>query len=67
MEAGDVAEQLIELKEGEGDREENDQFRSRVALTISFMAMLLAITSLWGGNAAEDIMNHNIHASDTWA
>jgi hypothetical protein len=34
---------------------------------IAFMAMLLAITSLGGGNAAEDIMNHNIHASDTWA
>jgi hypothetical protein len=29
--------------------------------------MLLAITSLGGGNAAEDIMNYNIQASDTWA
>jgi hypothetical protein len=67
MEAGDVADQLIELKEGDGGREEDEQFRSRVALMIAFMAMLLAITSLGGGNAAEDIMNHNIHASDTWA
>lgn len=71
MEAGDVAEQLMELKDGEGGREggheEDEQFRSRVALMIAFMAMLLAITSLGGGNAAEDIMNHNIHASDTWA
>lgn len=65
MEAGDVAEQIMELKEGE--REEDEKFRSRVALMIAFMAMLLAITSLGGGNAAEDIMNHNIHASDTWA
>ena len=64
MEAGDVAEQLMELKDG---GEENEKFRSRVALMIAFMAMLLAITSLGGGNAAEDIMNHNIHASDTWA
>lgn len=67
MEAGDVAEQILELKEGEGGREEDEKFRSRVALMIAFMAMLLAITSLGGGNAAEDIMNHNIHASDTWA
>ena len=64
MEAGDVADQIMELKEG---GEEDEKFRSRVALMIAFMAMLLAITSLGGGNAAEDIMNHNIHASDTWA
>jgi hypothetical protein len=56
------------LKEGEsGGQGEDEKFRSRVALMIAFMAMLLAITSLGGGNAAEDIMNHNIHASDTWA
>jgi hypothetical protein len=67
MEAGDVADQIMELKGGEGEREEDEKFRSRVALMIAFMAMLLAITSLGGGNAAEDIMNHNIHASDTWA
>ncbi|HEX8423071.1 MAG TPA: DUF4337 domain-containing protein [Pyrinomonadaceae bacterium] len=67
MEAGDVADQIMELKEGEGGREADERFRSRVALMIAFMAMLLAITSLGGGNAAEDIMNHNIHASDTWA
>ncbi|HLL70517.1 MAG TPA: DUF4337 domain-containing protein [Pyrinomonadaceae bacterium] len=69
MEAGDVADQIVELKEGEsgGERDDDEKFRSRVALMIAFMAMLLAITSLGGGNAAEDIMNHNIHASDTWA
>ena len=67
MEAGDVAEQILELKGEEGGREDDEKFRSRVALMIAFMAMLLAITSLGGGNAAEDIMNHNIHASDTWA
>jgi hypothetical protein len=67
MEAGDVADQILELKGGEGAGGEDEKFRSRVALMIAFMAMLLAITSLGGGNAAEDIMNHNIHASDTWA
>jgi len=64
MEAGDVADQIMEVKAG---GEEDERFRSLVALMIAFMAMLLAITSLGGGNAAEDIMNHNIHASDTWA
>jgi hypothetical protein len=63
MEASDAAEHIVEVGEGRAD----DKFRSRVALTIAFMAMLLAITSLGGGNAAEDIMNNNIQASDTWA
>ena len=60
----EAADQIMEVKVG---GEEDERFRSRVALMIAFMAMLLAITSLGGGNAAEDIMNHNIHASDTWA
>ena len=68
MEAGDVAEQILELKDEQGgEAGENEKFRSRVALLIAFMAMLLAITSLGGGNAAEEIMNNNIEASDTWA
>src|SRR3982750_4880526 len=66
MEASDAAEHILELNEGEG-RAGDEKFRLRVALTIAFMAMLLAITSLGGGNAAEDIMNNNIQASDTWA
>ena len=66
MEASDAAEHITEVSEGEGNEADN-KFRSRTALVIAFMAMLLAITSLGGGNAAEDIMNNNIHASDTWA
>jgi uncharacterized protein DUF4337 len=66
MEASDAAEHIVEANEGEGNAADN-KFRSRTALTIAFMAMLLAITSLGGGNAAEDIMNNNIQASDTWA
>jgi hypothetical protein len=66
MEASDAAEHILEANEGEG-RAEDNKFRSRAALAIAFMAMLLAITSLGGGNAAEDIMNNNIQASDTWA
>ncbi len=60
------SEKIVEVREGKGEAK-GDKFDDRVALTIAVMALLLAITSLGGGNAAEDIMNHNIHASDTWA
>ncbi len=63
MDANDAAEQVAEARAGNAA---DDRFRSRVALLIAFMAMLLAITSLGGGNAAEDIFNNNIQASDTW-
>ncbi|HEX8351859.1 MAG TPA: DUF4337 domain-containing protein [Pyrinomonadaceae bacterium] len=56
------AEQIAEARESA-----DESFKNRAALIIAFMAMLLAITSLGGGNAAEDMANNNIHASDTWA
>lgn len=62
MEATDAADQILETKESGVDK-----FKSRAALVIGFMAMLLAITSLGGGNVLEDMIAHNIHASDTWA
>ena len=58
----EAAEQIAEAREGADER-----FKNRAALIIAFMAMLLAITSLGGGNAAEDMANNNIQASDTWA
>jgi hypothetical protein len=65
------ADQILELGEGgDNDKETraaDEKFRSRAALAIATMAMLLAITSLGGGNAGEDIMTNNIQASDTWA
>ena len=64
MEASDAAETVAEAR---ASAEHEERFRSRVALLIAFMAMLLAITSLGGGNAAEDIFNNNIQASDTWS
>jgi hypothetical protein len=70
MEASDAADQLVELSEAEEEkkeRKEEDKFRGLAAIIIAVMAMLLAITSLGGGNVAEDIMGNNIHASDTWA
>ncbi len=56
------AEQIAEARESA-----DESFKNRAALIIAFMATLLAITSLGGGNAAEDMANNNIHASDTWA
>lgn len=58
----EAAEQIAEARESA-----DEQFKNRAALIIAFMAMLLAITSLGGGNAAEDVANNNIQASDTWA
>ena len=63
MDANDAAEAVAEMR---AENEAEERFRSRVALFIAFMALLLAVTSLGGGNAAEDIFNNNIHASDTW-
>ena len=58
----EAAEQIAEARETD-----DEKFKNRAALIIAVMAMLLAITSLGGGNAAEDVANNNIHASDTWA
>jgi hypothetical protein len=58
----EAAEQIAEARESA-----DEKFNNRAALIIGFMAMLLAVTSLGGGNAAEDMANNNIHASDTWA
>ncbi len=67
MEASDAADQIREMNEEAGRNDSDNKLRSRAALIIAFMAMLLAITSLGGGNAAEDIMNYNIQASNTWS
>ena len=58
----EAAEQIAEAREAA-----DEKFKNLSALIIAFMATLLAITSLGGGNAAEDMANNNIHASDTWA
>lgn len=67
MDAKDTAELISELREDRAEAEHDEKFRSRAALVIAFMAMLLAIGSLGGGNVAEDMIHNNIKASDTWA
>ena len=82
MEPQDVAGQLSELAEeqeelraerqverlAERDKHARDErFRRRAALSIAFLAMLLAINSVGGENAGKEMVNRNIQASDTWA
>lgn len=67
MDATDAAELISEIREERAEHEADDKFRDRAALLIAFLAMLLAIGSLGGGNVAEDMIHNNIKASDTWA
>jgi hypothetical protein len=67
MEATDAAELISEIREDRAAHEAEDKFRDRAALLIAFMAMMLAVGSLGGGNVAEDMVHNNIKASDTWA
>jgi len=68
MEASDVADQLRESVEDErSSTRANDRFKSRAAICIAIMAMLLTIASLGGENSMKAMIDANIHASDTWA
>jgi hypothetical protein len=60
----EAADQIQEVAESAGA---DDRFRARAALLIAVLAALLALTSLGGGNVAEDMIANNIQASDTWA
>ena len=64
-EAADAAEAIQEAVED--DRARNEWFRRRAAIAIGVLAMLLAISSLGGGNATKEMLNANIQASDTFA
>lgn len=65
MEPSDAAETITEL--GEDDKSADTKFRSRAALVIALMAMMLAIATLGGSNVAEDMIAANIQASNLWA
>lgn len=67
MEATEAAELIQELREDRAEEAADERFRSRAALVISVLAVLLAIATLGGGNVSEEMVNANIHASDTWA
>jgi len=65
--ADDAADQLQEALDEQAERAAERRFRTRAAITIGVLAMLLAITSLGGENATKTMVNANIQASDTFA
>jgi hypothetical protein len=64
-EAADAADAIKDATEQE--RSGNERFRRQAAVCIGVLAMLLAISSLGGGNATKEMLNANIQASDTYA
>ena len=68
MEAREIAEQIHEHAEPHADRHPSpDWFRRLAAIYVGVVAMLLAISALGGAEATKEMLNANIHASDTYA
>ena len=73
VEATDVAEQIQEAAEEQAASTERtraveqEHFRTRAALTIAILAMLLAVTSLGGSNAGTEMLISEVKATDQWA
>lgn len=67
MDSSEAAELIAELHEEKAEAEENERFRNRAALLIAFLAAILAIGGLGGGNATDDYIDYNIRANDAWA
>ncbi len=65
----DAAEQVTGVADGaaHAEDERKARFQRWTALLIAITAVLLAINGVGGNNAAEDALNANILASDTWA
>jgi hypothetical protein len=68
VEAHDIAEQIHEQAEphahaGQGP----DWFRRITAVYVGVVAMLLAISALGSSETTKEMLNANIHASDTYA
>jgi len=66
MDVTEASDQIVDTKE-ESTAAEKDRFRSAAALLIALLAMLLAINSVGGGNAVEDMIGYNIKTNDLWA
>jgi len=67
MDTTDAADLIAEIHEERAEHAADDRFRNRAALLIAVMAAILAIGGLGGGNATDDMVGNNIHASDTWS
>ena len=64
MEAHEIAEKIDETNEHA--HVAPDAFRKFTGVYVGFVAMLLAIATLGGGNATKEMLSANIHASDTY-
>ncbi len=58
------ADEAGELMDAE---KSDDAFKTRAAILIATLAMLLAVTGLGGSNAAKEAMNNNVLASNFYA
>jgi len=70
VEAHEVAERIHEHAEGHDHAHAgptHDWFRRLTGIYVGVVAMLLAISSLGGAEATKEMLNSNIHASDTYA
>src|SRR5438067_10098027 len=70
VETHEIAEKIHE--QGEEEEETHaaptrDMFRRLTAIYVGVVAMFLAIASLGGAEATKEMLNANIHASDTYA
>jgi hypothetical protein len=66
VEAHEIAERIHEGTEGSEARA-HEWFRRLAAVYVGIIAMLLAIAALGGAAATKEMLNANIHASDTYA
>jgi hypothetical protein len=68
VEAHEIAEQIDEHAEHHAHAPATHEwFRRLTAIYVGVVAMLLAIASLGGSDATKEMLNANIHASDTYA
>lgn len=67
MDSQEAADLIAGLTEEKAEHEHAERFRNRAAVLIAALAAMLAIGGLGGGNATDDLIGNNIHASDTWA
>ncbi|HLH22097.1 MAG TPA: DUF4337 domain-containing protein [Chloroflexota bacterium] len=68
MEAEEAADHVREASEAKPALEHPvERFRTRAAITIAVLGMLLAIASLGGDDALKQTLNANVRASDTYA
>ena len=68
MEAHEIAERIHEEPETEAHgAPSHEMFRRLTAIYVGVVAMMLAIAGLGGAEASKEMLNANIHASDTYA